>query len=216
MGTTQRRGDLRDRLRVRHEVVGRIHAADTKRVYRRHRLIERFSSVVLASHAAGGNGIRGMDGYRRRGHRKIEITTIENPADIRSCHAVMMELRPHLNDVESFVRQVLRQQERGFHLSAAVRDGEIVGLIGYRQQENLMYGQFVFVDDLVVKSDVRSGGVGARLLGVARTYAREMGCTYFVLDTGLHMALAQRFYYRQGLLAHAMGFSEKLVYSDGA
>ena len=27
-------------------------------------------------------------------------------------------------------------------------------------------------------------------------------------DIGLHMALAQRFYFRQGLLAHAMGFRE--------
>jgi len=32
-----------------------------------------------------------------------------------------------------------------------------------------------------------------------------------VLDTGLHIALAQRFYFRQGLLAHAMGFSETLL-----
>jgi hypothetical protein len=30
------------------------------------------------------------------------------------------------------------------------------------------------------------------------------------------MALAQRFYFRQGLLAHAMGFSETLFGADGA
>jgi hypothetical protein len=29
------------------------------------------------------------------------------------------------------------------------------------------------------------------------------------------MALAQRFYFRQGLLAHAMGFSETLFDADG-
>jgi len=29
-------------------------------------------------------------------------------------------------------------------------------------------------------------------------------------DIGLHMALAQRFYFRQGLLSHAMGFAETL------
>jgi len=34
-------------------------------------------------------------------------------------------------------------------------------------------------------------------------------------DIGLHMALAQRFYFRQGLLAHAMGFSEPLLAGDG-
>ena len=86
----------------------------------------------------------------------------------------------------------------------------------YRLQENLLYGRFVFVDDLVVQQEFRRDGVGARLLSVARAYARETSCRHFVLDTGLHMALAQRFYFRQGLLAHAMGFSETLFDADGA
>jgi len=78
-----------------------------------------------------------------------------------------------------------------------------------------MYGRFVYVDDLVVDKTFRSDGVGARLLSMARAYAREMGCRHFALDTGLHMALAQRFYFRQGLLARSMGFSETLA-SGGA
>ena len=78
-----------------------------------------------------------------------------------------------------------------------------------------MHGRFVFVDDLVVHEGFRGDGVGAQLLSLARAYAREMSCRHFVLDTGLHMALAQRFYFRQGLLAHAMGFSETLFDADG-
>jgi GNAT superfamily N-acetyltransferase len=143
-------------------------------------------------------------------NRDIEVRSVALPADIGACHAVMSELRPHLQDVDSFVQQVMRQREHGFRLSAAWCNGDIAGLIGYRFQENLLYGRFVFVDDLVVRKESRSNGVGAQLLSVARAYAREMNCKHFVLDTGLHMALAQRFYFRQGLLAHAMGFSETL------
>ena len=144
----------------------------------------------------------------------IKIRTIEQQADIGACHAVMLELRPHLEDVDSFIQQLLRQREQGFRLSAAWCDDRIIGIIGYRLQENLLYGQFLFVDDLVVQKEFRSCGVGARLLSVAREYAREKGCRHFVLDTGLHMALAQRFYFRQGLLAHAMGFLEPLCEPD--
>jgi GNAT superfamily N-acetyltransferase len=142
--------------------------------------------------------------------QEIDVRSIEKPVDIAACYAVMLELRPHLGDGDSFVRQVMRQREYGYRLSAAWRDGRIVGVIGYRLQENLLYGRFVFVDDLVVHHDFRSHGIGAQLLSAARAYAREQGCRQFVLDTGLHMALAQRFYYSQGLLAHAMGFSERL------
>jgi GNAT superfamily N-acetyltransferase len=142
--------------------------------------------------------------------RDIEIKSAEKPADIGACHAVMRELRPHLKDVDSFIRQVLRQREQGFRLSAAWCDGRVIGMTGYRLQENLLYGRFVFVDDLIVQEAFRRDGVGAQLLDVARAYARNMHCSHFVLDTGLHMSLAQRFYFRQGLLAHAMGFFERL------
>ena len=142
--------------------------------------------------------------------REIETKNIEQLADVGACHAVMLQLRPHLEDADSFIRQVMRQREDGYRLSAAWCEGRVVGVIGYRMQENLLYGRFVFVDDLVVQGEFRRHGVGAKLLAVARAYARETGCRQFVLDTGLHMALAQRFYYRQGLLAHAMGFSEAL------
>jgi GNAT superfamily N-acetyltransferase len=138
----------------------------------------------------------------------IETKDIEQLSDVRVCHAVILQLRPHLSDVESFARQVIRQRDDGYRLSAAWCDGRVVGLIGYRLQENLLYGRFVFVDDLVVDEAFRRHGVGAQLLSVARNYARNTDCQQFVLDTGLHMALAQRFYYRQGLLAHAMGFRE--------
>jgi GNAT superfamily N-acetyltransferase len=148
--------------------------------------------------------------------RDIELRSVEQLAEIGACHSVMMELRPHLKDAGSFVRQVMRQREHGYRLSAAWHGDRIVGVIGYRLQENLLYGRFVFVDDLVVHQEFRRDGVGARLLSVARAYARETSCRHFVLDTGLHMALAQRFYFRQGLLAHAMGFSETLFDADGA
>jgi GNAT superfamily N-acetyltransferase len=140
----------------------------------------------------------------------IEVRSIETLKDIAASYAVMQELRPHLKEADAFVQQVLRQREQGYRLSAAWRDGRVVGLVGYRFQENLLFGRLVFVDDLVVHDDVRRHGVGAQLLDAARAYARELNCKTFVLDTGLHMNLAQRFYYRQGLLAHAMGFYQTL------
>ena len=38
-------------------------------VYGRHRLVECLSSFTLAPHTAGGDRLRGLDRYRRGGHR---------------------------------------------------------------------------------------------------------------------------------------------------
>lgn len=135
---------------------------------------------------------------------------LDTPADLRRAFAVMQELRPHLRDVEQFVAQLIRQQERGYRLLAALEGDQVVGLAGYRLAENLLYGRFVYVDDLVVTARLRRTQVGAQLLDGARAQAVEHDCKTFVLDTGLDMALAQRFYFRQGLLARGMHFVQPL------
>ncbi|GAB3676354.1 GNAT family N-acetyltransferase [Salinisphaera aquimarina] len=139
------------------------------------------------------------------------LTDVTTEQDCLNCFGVMRELRPHLSDAPAFAAQVLRQTGDGYRLVAARRDDAVIGLIGYRIQENLMNGQFLFVDDLVVRADQRRGGLGAHLLDAARHRAREAGCRQLVLDTGLGMALAQRFYFRQGLLTRGIGFYEQLA-----
>jgi len=59
----------RNRIRVRHEVVCRVHAADTWAVHGCYRLVECFSSLTRAPDASSRNGVRDLDRHRRRGYR---------------------------------------------------------------------------------------------------------------------------------------------------
>ncbi|AEK60744.1 GNAT family N-acetyltransferase [Collimonas fungivorans] len=142
---------------------------------------------------------------------QVEIKHIESDTDLEASFSVMKELRPHLSDRATYGAQVARQRTQGYRLLAAWSDGAIVGLAGYRLQDNLIYGRFVYVDDLVVTASLHRSGLGERLLQAARQQAVALRCKHFVLDTGLHMALAQRFYFRQGLLAKGMHFVEPLT-----
>lgn len=141
---------------------------------------------------------------------ETEIRHIETDAELLASFPVMQELRPHLTDSTAYVEQIKRQYTQGYRLLAAWRNGAIVGLAGYRQVESTIYSRFVYVDDLVVTSQLHRSGIGELLLQSARQQAALLGCKNFVLDTGLHMALAQRFYFRQGLLARGMHFVEAL------
>ena len=127
------------------------------------------------------------------------------PPDHPLCQAslpLMQVLRPHLADAERYQAQLQRQAAQGYRLLAA--------LAGYRELENLLYGRFLYVDDLVVAPARQRDGLGARLLAAVRSEALECGCSHLILDTGLHMPLAQRFYFRQGLLARGLHFAERL------
>ncbi|GAB1577700.1 N-acetyltransferase family protein [Bordetella petrii] len=138
------------------------------------------------------------------------IRHIETAADLRACFPVMRQLRPRLADAADFSDRVARMRAESYQLLAAWDQDQVVALAGYRLQENLIYGRFLYVDDLVVAEARRGAQWGARLLQVLDGIARRADCRQLVLDTGLSNALAQRFYFRQGLLTGAIRFNKIL------
>jgi ribosomal protein S18 acetylase RimI-like enzyme len=109
------------------------------------------------------------------------------------------------------VARVGRQRGAGYRILAAWCDQDPVALAGYRIEENLIHGQFIYVDDLVTAVEARRAGLGARLLDAVAAEGRTAGCKRLVLDTALDNVLAHRFYYRQGLLARALRFSREIA-----
>ena len=140
----------------------------------------------------------------------VEFQLMETEGDCIASFPIMQQLRPHLTDASAFAAQIQRQRENGYHLLAAREHGQVIGLAGYRMTENTLYGRFIYVDDLVVDATLQRRRLGEQLLDRVRQQARALGYRYLVLDTGMHMALAQRFYFRQGLLPLGMHFSEDL------
>jgi ribosomal protein S18 acetylase RimI-like enzyme len=134
----------------------------------------------------------------------------ETDAELAACFLVMQELRPHLRNVDTFVRRVRRQQADTYRLLAAWENDAVLGLAGWRVQENLIRGRFCYVDDLVVRSDMRRGGLGARLLDGVAAEARALGLDRLVLDTAIDNLLGQRFYFRYGMLPAALRFAMPL------
>jgi ribosomal protein S18 acetylase RimI-like enzyme len=132
-------------------------------------------------------------------------------AEVAACFPVMALLRPHLRDAAELVARVGRQRDAGYRILAAWRDRDPVALAGYRIEENLIHGRFIYVDDLVAAEAARRGGLGARLLDAVAAEGRAAGCGRLVLDTALDNVLAHRFYYRQGLLARALRFSREIA-----
>jgi len=140
----------------------------------------------------------------------IEFTHLETEADFIPSFPVMHQPRPHPTDAPAFAEQIQRQRQHGYPLLAATESGKVIGLAGYRLTENTLYGRFIYVYDLVVDASQQRRRLGEHLLDRVREETRARGYRWLVLDTGMHMALAQRFYFRQGLLPLGMHFSQDL------
>lgn len=89
--------------------------------------------------------------------------------------------------------------------------GPIVGFCSvYLDIESVRYGRRAWVEDLAVHPDLRSQGIGRRLLEGARAWARERGASHLELDSGDARSDAHRFYRREGPDATSACFSWRL------
>lgn len=73
----------------------------------------------------------------------------------------MAQLRPQLASAAELVARVARQRAAGYRLLAAWRDGVPIALAGYRAEENLTHGRFLYLDGLVTTEGERRSGIGA-------------------------------------------------------
>lgn len=135
------------------------------------------------------------------------VQHVDDEDGVRRCYPVMAQLRPHLASEEEFVARWRRQASEGYRLLALLDGPRVVALAGYRLQENLVHGRFLYVDDLVTDETLRGDGHGGKLMDRLKQEARALGCGKLVLDTALSNSYAQRFYFRNGLLATALRFN---------
>jgi GNAT superfamily N-acetyltransferase len=121
-----------------------------------------------------------------------KIFVAETDDQIQDCYAVMAELRPHIS-ANDFLDRVKRQARDGYKLACIAAD-DVKAVAGFRISENLAWGRFLYVDDLVSKLADRSKGYGGVLFDWLVQYAREHGCDQFHLDSGVQRFGAHRFY----------------------
>ena len=138
-----------------------------------------------------------------------DIRPADDAAALRAAWPVVSQLRPHL-DEDAFVAQALRQQAEGWQATVLYQDGVARAFAGWRVQEMLAHGRFLYVDDLVTDGRVRSTGHGRALLDWLKDRARQLGCASLQLDSGTQRIDAHAFYLRERLRIVSFHFKADL------
>lgn len=125
---------------------------------------------------------------------RVEIARTKE--QIEACFPVMVQLRPHL-DIQDFVSRVSLQVSSGYQLAFVRPDDKVVAVAGFRISENLAWGRFLYVDDLVTDEVRRSAGYGKQLLAWLCEEAKANACEQLHLDSGMQREDAHRFYKRE-------------------
>jgi GNAT superfamily N-acetyltransferase len=133
----------------------------------------------------------------------IHLATTD--AEIMDCYPVMQALRPHIAE-QQFLSTVRRQEQTGYRLAFVKARVGVVAVSGFRIGENLAWGRFLYVDDLVTAPGQRSRGHGGGLLSWLEELAAREGCGQLHLDSGIQRTDAHRFYERAGMTMTSLHF----------
>lgn len=138
----------------------------------------------------------------------IHIATTDT--EIAACYPVIRELRPHIAE-EQFLSLVRGQERAGYRLAYIQETTDVIAVAGFRVGENLAWGRFLYVDDLVTLPEHRSQGYGAKLLSWLKERTSAEGCEQMHLDSGIQRKEAHRFYEREGMTMASLHFVEKIA-----
>jgi GNAT superfamily N-acetyltransferase len=138
-----------------------------------------------------------------------QIQLVTDLADVKRCAPVLRELRTFLTEDE-IIDRVKQQMTDGYRLACVETAGLVASVAGYRIVRNLTYGKFLYVDDLVTRADQKRSGYAGQLLEWLCENARDQGCSFLILDSGVQRFEAHRFYlaHRMDITAHH--FARKL------
>jgi GNAT superfamily N-acetyltransferase len=136
----------------------------------------------------------------------MKVSLVETTESLQGAAKILLHLRLHYS-LETLITQIEKQQTQGYQLVMAELDGKPACVAGFIYGENLAWGKFLYVDDLVTAEDCRSKGAGKAIIDWLKQHAQEAGCKELHLDSGVQRKDAHRFYEREGMIATGLHFA---------
>jgi GNAT superfamily N-acetyltransferase len=116
------------------------------------------------------------------------------------------------NDVQSYWEAVEETRRRRGDVLVAVVNSEVVGITQVMVFPHFQHtgGWCAELESVHVRRDMRSHGIGAKLLAAAEELARREGCYRVQLTSRNVRSDAHRFYEAQGYTSTSQGFKKLL------
>lgn len=138
-----------------------------------------------------------------------KVSLAQSDDDVLACFDVMHQLRPYLLK-EEFIDTIREMMVGGYQLAFIKEGDQVMSIAGFRVARNLWMGKHLYVDDLVSDQNARSQGHGDALMAWLTDLAKNQGCRFLHLDSGVQRADAHRFYMKQGMSISCFHFQKSL------
>jgi GNAT superfamily N-acetyltransferase len=125
----------------------------------------------------------------------------------------LLELRTDAGPLERLIERVDSQRASGYRVVGAFEDGDedAQAVIGFKVTENLAWGSFLYIEDVVTRASGRGKGHAPAVMSWVLDAGRTAGCASVHLNSGTNRRGAHRFYFNSGLGIAAYHFAMDLA-----
>jgi GNAT superfamily N-acetyltransferase len=125
----------------------------------------------------------------------------------------LLELRTDAGPLERLIERVDSQRASGYRVVGAFEDGDedAQAVIGFKVTENLAWGSYLYIEDVVTRASGRGKGHAPAVMSWVLDAGRTAGCASVHLNSGTNRRGAHRFYFNSGLGIAAYHFAMDLA-----
>ena len=140
----------------------------------------------------------------------IIIKDFDNVEAMMQAFPLTHQLYPKM-DLATFRANISEMVElNNFKMVAAFHDNKLVGVSGYWVSRMLYCGRYLQVSNFVVDKNIRSHGIGRKILRHLEQVARDSSCDKFVLDSYTENKKSHPFYFSEGFYVRGFHFMKDL------
>jgi GNAT superfamily N-acetyltransferase len=141
----------------------------------------------------------------------MTIIELTQDAEFMRIYPLLAQLNPTLTHLQ-FTQRLHTMRSQGYRCIAYADDaGEYVGICGFWYGTRFWCGDFIDIDNFVVREDIRAQGIGKQMLAWVEAEAARLGCDQMGLDCYVTHTLAHRFYFREGYIIKGYHFVKPLL-----
>lgn len=138
------------------------------------------------------------------------VKILSNDREIAASFSIMQQLRPHLKE-ETYLQRIRNlEKKHEYRLVAVLTQNNIVALAGFRIAENLAWGKYLYIDDLITDEKNRKKGYAQMLFEWLVKKAIAQHCQELHLDSGVQRFDAHRFYLKNQMMIRSHHFVMEL------
>lgn len=142
------------------------------------------------------------------------VREISDGHELQAAAATLLHLRPHYVEPQALADAIVRQHEHGYRLLGSFPEEHAApaAVAGFRIVENLAWGRFLYVDDLVTAPEHRGAGHASTLLTALDQLGTDERCAGLHLDSGVgdDRREAHRRYFGHGMRISGYHFAKPL------